>query len=525
LRHLAPILLTLAVGACGSSPAPSGAPAGAVPPFVLSAAEVQRIILQAAAQAQADGLRAHVAVVDRQGAVIGTLDMPGAPATSVVTGVSGRGLQGLALPASLVAQTKAMTGALLSSGGQAFSTRTASFIIQDHFPVGIFDTPGGPLFGVQFSNLACSDFAAVSPLGFSGDPGGLPLYENGVLVGGIGVEGDGIYGVDLDPTDDDRPVEERAALAGSAGFEAPTAIRSDDVFLDGVSLPFANGPVPTGAPAFSAAAPIAASDGRPSRLVAATLGGVPGQMDPAHPTVAGSVLSAAEVTQILTQAAQQSSVTRAGIRRPLGSSARVSMAVVDLSGAVLGFFQNEDAPNFGIDVSVQKARTANFFSLPQAGTLLKGGGLGAYVPADLALDGTIAFTSRAVGFLAQPHFPPGIHDTEPGPFSKSAAEWSPFNTGLPLDLVKDGLFRTGGCSTRFPLLPNGITVFPGGVPLYKDGKLAGAVGVSGDGVDQDDLIASAGAAGFAPPDAMRADNVVFRDVRLPYVKFPRHPDL
>ena len=30
--------------------------------------------------------------------------------------------------------------------------------------------------------------------------------------------------------------------------------------------------------------------------------------------------------------------------------------------SVLGFFQNADAPRFGIDVSVQKARTAMFFS-------------------------------------------------------------------------------------------------------------------------------------------------------------------
>src|SRR5581483_9976802 len=88
---------------------------------VLTASEVSRILLQAAAQAQADGLRAHVSVVDRQGAVIGALSMPGAPSTSTVPGVSGHGLEGQALPANVVAQVKAMTGALLSSDGQAFS--------------------------------------------------------------------------------------------------------------------------------------------------------------------------------------------------------------------------------------------------------------------------------------------------------------------------------------------------------------------------------------------------------------------
>ena len=53
----------------------------------------------------------------------------------------------------------------------------------------------------------------------------------------------------------------------------------------------------------------------------------------------------------------------------------------------------------------------------------------------------------------------------------------------------------------------------------------GAVGVSGDGVDQDDLVASAGAAGFDAPDDKRCDQLFVRGVRLPYVKFPRHPEL
>jgi uncharacterized protein GlcG (DUF336 family) len=45
---------------------------------------------------------------------------------------------------------------------------------------------------------------------------------------------------------------------------------------------------------------------------------------------------------------------------------------------------------------------------------------------------------------------------------------------------------------------NGLITFPGGVPLYKNGKLVGAVGVSGDGVDQDEFVAFGGAKGFEP---------------------------
>jgi uncharacterized protein GlcG (DUF336 family) len=247
----------------------------------------------------------------------------------------------------------------------------------------------------------------------------------------------------------------------------------------------------------------------------------------------GSVLTAADVATILGQAARQTTVTRAAIRQPLNSAARVSVAVVDLDGSVLGFFQNDDAPNFGIDVSVQKARTANFFSGPGAADDLRRAGLGTFLRDGLALDGSVAFTSRAVGFLAQPFFPPGIPGTEPGPLSAGAPPvWSPFNTGLPLELLcgalEDALVRgivPARCSAAIPRLPNGITVFPGGVPLFKDGRLAGAVGISGDGVDQDDLIASAGAMGFDAPSERRCDQLVIRGVRLPYVKFPRHPEL
>jgi hypothetical protein len=63
------------------------------------------------------------------------------------------------------------------------------------------------------------------------------------------------------------------------------------------------------------------------------------------------------------------------------------------------------------------------------------------------------------------------------------------------------------------------------VPLYKSGVLVGAIGVSGDGVDQDDLIAAAGANGFSPPLAIRSDQFFVRGVRLPFLKFPRSPNL
>jgi len=249
-----------------------------------------------------------------------------------------------------------------------------------------------------------------------------------------------------------------------------------------------------------------------------------GEADPRYPTRAGQVLTAADVNTILTQAAQQTVRTRAAIRQPLGSFARVSISVVDLNGDVLGFFRNADAPRFGIDVSAQKGRTALFFSSPDAGTVLGRLGLGRYLRDGVPLDGSVAFSSRAVGFLSQPFFPPGIPDTTEGAFSQPIGAWSVFNTGLQLDLIKGGLL-TSNCVPGEARLRNGITIFPGGVPLYKGGRLAGAIGISGDGVDQDDLIATAGSVGFEAPAERRSDQLEIRGVRLPYVKLPRHPEL
>jgi uncharacterized protein GlcG (DUF336 family) len=247
----------------------------------------------------------------------------------------------------------------------------------------------------------------------------------------------------------------------------------------------------------------------------------------------GNISSYMDVNTIIAQAAQQANITRAAIRQPLGSNARVSIAVVDTNGVVLGLFRLTDAPVFGFDVSVQKARTAAFYSGANAGALLRAAGFGLYVDraaADgLKLDGSVAFTDRAGGFLHRPFFPDGINNSAAGPFSRELNEWSVFNVGLQLDLIKTGLQTVlgGGAApcTSIPGLFNGIQIFPGSMPLYKNGVLVGAIGISGDGVDQDDLIAAAGGAGFAPPAAIRSDQIFVRGVRLPFLKFPRSPNL
>ncbi len=527
----------------------------------LSEADVQSIIGQAVSRARQLNILVTVAVVDHEGTVLGVFKMTGAPATTRIgafnlqTGAKLKptdpdGLQDVVVPAEFAAISKAGTAAFFSTQGNAFTSRTASFIIQEHFPPLIDFQAGGPLFGVQFSQLPCSDIKTPNlPLGLAGDPGGVPLFKNGVAAGGIGIEGDNFYSIDIDASDLDQSPEEIIAVAGTLGFEAPGAIRGDQILADGVRLPFVNS-AQSGSPAPSfntlpgvvdARFPIRAAAA--SRFRTASLGGITGRVDDRFFPAKGSDslnaqrLTEVEVTRILTLAVQQAARTRAAIRRPLGSPAEVNVAVVDVDGKVLGIFSTADAPIFGFDVSAQKARTAAFFSNSAAGALLRaaeGGRFAKFVDAAAAdgvrMDGAVAFSDRANGFLSRPFFPDGINDTLNGPFSKAIGVWSPFNVGLQTALVQSALVRilagqpVTAC-TAIPNLRNGIQIFAGSVPLYKNGVLVGAVGVSGDGIDQDDIIAAAGSVGFEAAESIRADQIFVRGVRLPYVKFPRHPNL
>ncbi len=519
----------------------------------LTAAEVQTIIARAVSKAVELNQNVTVSVTDQEGNLLGTFAMNGASASTKVRSV-GRpgppGIEDLTVPAMWASHSKAATAGLLSSGGNAFSTRTASFIIQEHFAPGIDNRPGGPLYGVQFSTLPCSDIAiAGAPLGLSGDSGGLPLYRNGAVVGGIGVEGDGLYTIDRDPRDSDQSLEEIIAAHGTVGFEAPALIRADNILVEGLRFPFSNVQDITSANvmAFGSLPGVEAVIIRPapaSDFIPGVLNGVSGQYSSRFPTTAGSALTQAEVQQILGDAAATADRTRAGIRQPIGTNARVTIAVVDTDGRVLGIFRQTDAPVFGLDVAVQKARSANFFARPDAGAKLTTAGFGSYVTRaateGITLYGGIAFSDRAIGFLHRPLFPDGINRTQAGPFSTELVDWSPFNVGLQLDLIRTSLtlppmmcnplVRRGRrqaiapcpCTT-IPELKNGIQIFAGSVPIYRGSTLIGAVGVSGDGIDQDDLIAASGANNFAPPAGIRSDRFFVRGVRLPFLKFPPRP--
>jgi uncharacterized protein GlcG (DUF336 family) len=203
------------------------------------------------------------------------------------------------------------------------------------------------------------------------------------------------------------------------------------------------------------------------------------------------------VRQILNRAIDTANQTRAAIRLPIGSRTRMVIAVADLDGTILGLNRMADATFFSIDVAVAKARNMVYFSGAAGAVDLPG------IPADTSV------TNRTIGFGAQPFFPPGIDGSDHGPFFNLYVS----DTANPC---------TQGSQPASPN-QNGIVFFPGALPLYRNGVLVGGLGVSGDGVDQDDYVTSGAAQGFEAPSDSRADRVFINGVRMPYLKFPRNP--
>ncbi len=620
-QWFAAVAIGIAIAGCSGSSGNAGSnacvPNCNAPANLLQEEDVRRVIAQATGEAQARGARATIAVVDRVGNVLAVFQMSGARVGFDI--LSGRavagGLDGIrdALPATAAAIAKAITGAYLSSSGNAFSSRTASQIVQQNFLPGESNAPSGPLYGVQFSQLSCSDVMRNathgsvgpkrSPLGLAADPGGLPLYKNGAVVGGIGVMADGVYGLDPVITDIDEDLDELIAVAGGWGFAPPADIRAERITADGKTFRYVDSESLASDPSRARArsrpcrcALVAVAGYAPASVRAGVAFGTPAsgyraatgplasvgaftlvdganaERYPARGTTLAGGPTAAEVSRILEEGIRVANRSRAQIRRPLGSAAEVSVVVVDLEGEVLGLARTPDAPIFGTDVAVQKARGALLFSRPDAASLISGlpaaaylspagatSSLAAYVSAMRAfvgdggaLDGRIAWSMRAIGNLHRPTFPDGVGGTPPGPLSKGFDTWSPFNVGFQLDLVYNQLVKavakddiTQGCAGRaafdaapgvpdagLPLVRNGIQIFPGGMPLYRNGVLVGAVGVSGDGVDQDDMVALLGVSiasralgtglGHAAA-AMRADTLAPLGVRLRYAQCPQSP--
>jgi uncharacterized protein GlcG (DUF336 family) len=467
----------------------------------LTAADVTALT-QTAAQA-ADPNTMVIAVVDRAGNILGVYRKPSAPALAV-------GNFGAQVDVNELAVSLARTGAFFSNDQAPLSSRTVRFLSGIHFPPGIANTPNAALYGIENTNRGCtlstnfisgqtvpparSISGATPGLGITTgkadmndsdpnavNPGGVPLFRNGSVVGGIGVAG-----VALD-------VAEYAAYtaAASNGF-GPTPAPPGVVFINGVALPFVNQttrPAGVGAGTFTSSFVVgpSASPGPPPEgmLVAPVAGPLGG-------------LSQPDVTQIINNSIARANVTRAVIRLPIGSSARMAIAVADLDGTIIGLYRMADSTVFSIDVAATKARNMVYFNGAARTTADLNG-----VPMGTAT------TNRTIGFGAQPFFPPGIDGSSAGPF---------FNL-YTHDVANP-------CTQGFQVAgPNqsGVVFFPGSVPLYRNGALVGGLGISGDGVDQDDFVTAGGSVGFEAPIAIRADQVTVQGVRLPYLKFPQNP--
>jgi uncharacterized protein GlcG (DUF336 family) len=501
----------------------------------MTAADVSAVIAQATTRAAQVSPNSLVAVVDREGYVLGVWSTAGitpAPDNAVV----------------LNAIAKAGTAAFLSSDQEAFTSRTAGYIVQQNFPPGVENQGPGPLVGVNFSNLPFSDInhfktpAGYNPAltngtnggpvgapvtgGLAGTPGGVPLYKNGILIGGVGIaSADGPGPTEITPESIANPsTDEDVALAGQVGYGPSETILASHVFVAGIRLEYVETATTLGtvAPLGSFGAGVAGypiSDSPPIHYPPITIGGVTGELripiigDPSIVPLTGGTarLTATEVTNLLSAAANRARTTRAGIRLPRGSQMQAFICVVNNPAVdqsppvVLGSIcTSPDATRFSWDVSVQKARTAVFFSSEGR-----------------------AFSSRTVGFMGQADYPPGISGTSPGIFLGLQERFSLFPKNVTNPLNGAVVTTDAGPNPGLPNgnLPNGITIFPGGFPLYRNGVLIGAIGVSGDGIDQDDLVAAMGASLFLAPDNIRADREFYRAARLPYAKFPRNPAL
>lgn len=406
-------------------------------------------------------------------------------------------------------------------------------------------------------------------------PGGIPLYKNGTLVGGIGVFYPGTTGYAteensslndagfFDPTKPDRSLEaEYAAFVAAGGSKDAGASFNNPRINNKLGLPF----FPAGSKfnlpfgridLVGITLDLFGGHGRqgPRNLVdyGRTLGtgdpnngtdvpvnsggatALPGTAVPdgwlvlPHASADGT-LTADDVNAMITRGIAEANHVRAAIRLPLNSPTRMVFAVTDTTGEVLGLYRMPDATVFSIDVAVAKARNVAYYADPvelqpidQVAHLPKG----------------VAMTNRTFRYLTEPRFPEGIDGNPPGPFSilndVNIRNDGPALPPAAFQSVQgfDAFNPQSNFRDPFNVAnQNGIVFFPGSAPVYNEvagsstRKLVGGLGVSGDGVDQDDDVTFEAAKGFTPPrDVLSADQVFVRGVRLPYQKFNRNPHL
>jgi uncharacterized protein GlcG (DUF336 family) len=398
------------------------------------------------------------------------------------------------------------------------------------------------------------------PRGIGTLPGGIPIFKNGQEVGGIGIffpgktgfadEENSSLSTNFDPKKPDLSVEAEfmafAALGGLPQIGLGIGTLGGVAPVPGIALPF--GRIDLVGVTLDIFGPH--GDSGPYNLVALgkTLGAgdpnsgtnepvdkagdqfIAGQSVPSGWLVTphdGVGITAAQVTQIINNGIAQAALTRAAIRLPFNSPAKMVFAVCDQDGNIVGLYRQPDATVFSIGVAVAKARNVAYYN--NANELQPADQLPGVKP------GT-ALTNRSFRYLAEPRFPEGINGYTQGPFSiLNDGGTNPFtglNEGPPLPASAfqsvQG-FNAFNPDTNFhdpfnPLNQSGVVFFPGSSGVYQNGALIGGFGVSGDGVAQDDVITFGGIGAFDAPANIRIDQVFVRGVRVPYTEFDRNPD-
>lgn len=420
-------------------------------------------------------------------------------------------------------------------------------------------------------------------------PGGVPLYKNGHLVGGIGVffpgpdgfasyEQDFVH-ADLRPSGEPQSNDDR--------LNAPLVLESEFIafFTASGSIPALNNDAPV-LPQFKlpkgridlVGITLESAGPHPTRFNpvsgqerlkqvgkanGAGQGANNGVNQPVSPggdlflegqavpegwlvtpqASAVDAIMASDVERIIQRGIKEAKKVRAAIRLPIGERTRMILAVTDSAGEVLGLYRMPDATVFSVDVAVAKARNTSYYAGPD---LQPTDAVDHNNDGQADVPGGTAFTNRTFRYLALPRFPSGARDgSRPGDFSSllnpginrlTAENSDPLNP-LPAsvysgDAASVQMYTSFNPSRNFRdprdlTRQNGVVYFPGSTPLYRNSAgssvLIGGFGVSGDGVDQDDVVTVAGQKGYAPPKEIRADRFFVANVRLPFQKFLRNP--
>ncbi len=203
------------------------------------------------------------------------------------------------------------------------------------------------------------------------NPGGIPIYRGGKVVGGVGVAG--VAG----------NLAEYAATLAAAGagrgldFSEPLGTPGA-VYVDGLRLPFF-GTCTTITPCIRNTLKVQPPGSAPGSVTQGSFVVQPRDalqapenyvLGPRGSNVPGG-LSSDEVQQIVNQSVAVAFRTRAMIRLPINQPSRMTVSVSDQSGAILALYRMPDGTVFSSDVAMTKARNAYYFSTLEGYQTLK----------------------------------------------------------------------------------------------------------------------------------------------------------